>query len=241
MKTIFDINGFIVNALDFSGGMWLLSASILFALLCFCFVLTVRNGRMKLRTFWVETLWLALAYAVLMALGRLAWAPEGGRTVWSPTQPMLVWLGAAVVIIALCIWYFRRRKKHFADLVSSTAIRRSAAGSGAAKYCYALLFASMLVSSVICGLRIACGDSIVHLVVPMALAVLAILLNALTGWRFWYLFGAILLLVYDLLWMQNVLARTNFGYMPLLAMIPLCLASILPMLSLGTMNKSLKK
>ena len=240
MKTIFDINGFIVNKLGFSSGMWLLSASILFALLCFCFVLTVRNGRMKPRTFWIETLWLALAYAVLMMLGRLAWAPEGGRVFWRTAQPMLLWLGAAVVVIALCIWYFRRRKKHYADLVSSTAIRRSAAGSGASKYCYALLFASMLVSSVICGLRIGCGDSIVHLVVPMATVVLMMLLNALTGWRFWYLFGAVLLLAYDLLWMQNVLARTDFGYMPLLAMIPLCLASILPMLSLGTMNNSKK-
>lgn len=240
MKTIFDINGFIVNKLGFSSGMWLLSASILFALLCFCFVLTVRNGRMKPRTFWIETLWLALAYAVLMMLGRLAWAPEGGRVFWRPTQPMLVWLGAAVVVIALCIWYFRRRKKHYADLVSSTAIRRSAAVSGASKYCYALLFASMLVSSVICGLRIGCGDSIVHLVVPMATVVLMMLLNSLTGWRFWYLSGAVLLLAYDLLWMQNVLAQTDFGYMPLLAMIPLCLASILPMLSLGTMNNSKK-
>lgn len=237
MKAIFDINNFIVNALGFSNGIWLLTASILFALLCFCFVLTVRNGRMKPRAFWIETLWLALAYAVLMSLGRVAWAPEGGQACWRPAQPMLVWLGAAVVIISLCVWYFRRRKKRFADQVSSTAIRRSAAGSGAAKYCFALLFASMLVSSVICGLRIACGDSIVHLVVPMALVVLVMLLNALTGWRFWYLIGAVLLLVYDLLWMQNVLARTDFGYMPLLAMLPLCLATILPLFTLGTQKK----
>lgn len=237
MKTIFDINGFIYKALGFSDGMWLLMAAILFALLCFCFVLTVRNGRMKPRTFWIETLWLSIAYAALMLLGRIAWAPEGARVIWNPGQPMLVWLIAAVVLILLCIWYFTRRKKHFADLVSSTAIRRSAAGSGASKCCYALLFASMLVSSVICGLRIGCGDSIVHLAVPMAVVVLMMLLNALTGWRFWYLFGAVLLVAYDFLWMQNILAETNFAYMPLLAMVPLCLAYILPMLSLGTMKK----
>ena len=79
MKTIFDINGFIDKALGFSGGAWLLTAAILFALLCFCFVLTVRNGRMKPRTFWIESLWLALAYAFLMLLGRTTWAPEGGK------------------------------------------------------------------------------------------------------------------------------------------------------------------
>ena len=237
MKTIFDINGFIDKTLGFSGGAWALTAAILFALLCFCFVLTVRNGRMKPRTCWIESLWLALSYAFLMLLGRAAWAPEGGKQLWQPSNPMLVWLIAAVVIIALCIWYFRRRKKFFADLVSATAIRRSAAGSGASKYCYALLFASMLVSCVICGLRIGCGDSVIHLVVPMAAVVLLILLNALTGWRFWYLIGAVLLIVYNLLWIQNVLVETHFGYMPLLAMIPLCLANILPLFSLGTMKK----
>lgn len=237
MKTIFDINGFIDKALGFSGGAWLLTAAILFALLCFCFVLTVRNGRMKPRTFWIESLWLALAYAFLMLLGRTMWAPEGGKVLWQLTNPMLVWLVSAVVIIILYIWYFRRRKKFYADLVSATAIRRSAAGSGASKYCYALLFASMLVSSVICGLRIGCGDSIIHLVVPMALVVIVMLLNALTGWRFWYLIGSVLLIVYDVLWMQNLLARTDFGYMPVLAMLPLCLATILPLLTLGTQKK----
>ena len=237
MKTIFDINGFIDKALGFSGGAWLLTAAILFALLCFCFVLTVRNGRMKPRTFWIESLWLALAYAFLMLLGRTRWAPEGGKVLWQLTNPILVWLVSAVVIIILYIWYFRRRKKFYADLVSATAIRRSAAGSGASKYCYALLFASMLVSSVICGLRIGCGDSIIHLVVPMALVVIVMLLNALTGWRFWYLIGSVLLIVYDVLWMQNLLARTDFGYMPVLAMLPLCLATILPLLTLGTQKK----
>lgn len=236
MKAIIDINGLIYNALGFSDGLWLLTAAILFALLCFCFVLTVRKGRMKPRTFWMESLWLAVWYAVLYAMGFLFYSPTGAP-LYALAHPRLDWCLIALMLISLFSWYFIRRKTHWSDLVSATAIRRSAAGSGASKYCYALLFASMLVSSVICGLRLGCGDSIVHLAVPMALVVLILLLYSLTGWRFWYLFGALLLIAYDFLWIQNLLAETDFAYTPLLAMIPLCLATILPMLSLGTMKK----
>ena len=42
---------------------------------------------------------------------------------------------------------------------------------------------------------------------------------------------------FDFLMLQQLLAMSNFSFMPLLAMIPLCLATILPMLSLGTMKK----
>lgn len=237
MKVYFDINNFISSKLAFSDGMWLLTASIVFALLCFCFVLTVRRGRMKPRTFFIETGWTALWYASLVGLGRLAWAPEGSAPLWKPDNPMLVWLLAAVVIIILYIWYFHRRKKHFSDLASATAIRRSAAGSGASKYCYALLFAGMFVSSVICGLRFGCGDSVVHLLVPMVIVLLALLLYLLTSWQLWYVLGAVCLLFYDLVWMQALLARTQFNYMPLLAMIPLSLSAILPLFSLGLSKK----
>ena len=122
-------------------------------------------------------------------------------------------------------------------MVSSTAIRRSAAGSGASKYCYALLFAGMLVSAVICGMRLGCGDSIVHLLVPMLLVALSVLLFSLTHWKFWYLLNALLLIAYAFLSLQSELAETQFAYTPLLALLPLYLSSILPMLSLGVQKK----
>jgi len=237
MKIIFDINGFIVKTLGFSTGVWALMAAILFALLCLCFVLTVRSGRMKPRTFWIESFWLAIWYSVLYGLGFFAWAPVGKKPVWQPSQPMWLWLIAAIVLSVLFVWYFLRRRKRLADKVSATAIRRSAAGSGASKYCYALLFAGMLVSCVVCALRLGCGDSIVHLVVPIAVVVVSLLLNSLTGWRFWFLLGALLMIVYCVIWLQALLAETHFTYMPSLAMIPLALSAVLPMLSLGTMRK----
>ena len=95
----------------------------------------------------------------------------------------------------------------------------------------------MLISCVIAGLRFGCGDSVVHLVVPMSLVVLSLLLYMLTGWRFWYLLNGILLAGYAFLMLQNMLAVTQFGYFPLLAMIPLYLSSILPLLSLGVQKK----
>lgn len=236
MKTIFDINGFISSKLGFSDGAWLLTSAIVFALLCLCLVLTVRRGRMKARDFLVESGWLALWYWVPFGLGRLAWSPDAAP-VWKPDRPMLVWLAAAVLIILLYIWYFLRRKKHFSDKVSASAIRRSAAGSGAAKYCYALLFAGLFVSSIICGIRFACGDSVIHLLVPMLAVLLSLLLYLLTSWKLWYVLGGISLLCYALVWMQSVLAETDFGYMPLLAMIPLFLSLILPLFALGFSRK----
>ena len=47
MKTIFDINSYLINTLGFSFGLWVLIGAILFALLCLCFLLAVRNGRVK--------------------------------------------------------------------------------------------------------------------------------------------------------------------------------------------------
>lgn len=234
MKSIFDINGFISKSLGFSDGLWVLIAAILFALLCICFVLAVRDGRVKGRQMFIETGWTALWYYGLMALSLFTFWPFGEKkALWTPGQPALVWCVVGVVVIALYILYFRRRKKRSADKVSATAIRRSAAGSGAAKYCYALLFAGMLVSSLICAFRAVAGDSLFHLLVPMCTVVLVLLLFYLTHWRIWFLFGGVTVLAYAVLMVQHVLAETNFTYTPLLAMLPLYLSAILPLFSLA--------
>jgi len=234
MKPIFNINEWILKALDFSYGLWILIAAVLFALLCLFFLGAVRGGRVKPRQMFIETGWTALWYFGLILLSLLTYWPfKKGSALWTPGGPMWVWLIAAVVVIVLYVIYFRKRKKHFADMVSATAIRKSAAGSGASKYCYALLFAGMLVASVVTGVRVVGGDSFIHLLVPMLTVVLVLLLNRLTRWGFWFLLGAVLLVGYDFLMMQNMLAVTSFAYTPLLAMIPLYLSQILPMFSLA--------
>ena len=137
------------------------------------------------------------------------------------------------MIIVVFVWIFLKRRKRFADRVSATAIRRSAAGSGAAKYAYAVLFAGMLLSTLICGLRFGCGDSFIHLLVPMAIVTVSLLLFLLTHWKFWYVLGSLAVLVYAFLVIQAELVETQFTYTPLLALIPLYLAAILPMGALG--------
>ncbi len=230
MKSIFDINGFIAQSLGFSNGLWVLIGAVLFALLCLCFILAVRGGRVKGCAMFIETGWTALWYFGLLGMSLFTYWPFGKKkALWSPSQPALVWCIAAVVVIVLYFFYFRKRKKQSADKVSATAIRRSAAGSGAAKYCYALLFAGMLVSSVVCAMRAVGGDSLFHLLVPMCTVVLALLLFYLTHWRIWYLLGCAIVLVYAVLMIQHVLAYTQFAYMPVLAMIPLYLSVILPL------------
>ena len=232
MKPVFDINAYLADKLAFSNGLWLLIASITFALLCVCFVFSVGRGRLKARHMLVETAWVALWYYGILALSLITVFPKE-KPLWQPANPLPVWCGAAAVSFLGFLLYFFKRKKRYVQMSSANAIRKSAAASGAARFSYALLFAAMLVSSVICGIRIAMGDSIFHLLVPMVLVVLALLLHGFTHWRIWFVLAAVVIVAYDFLMIQNVLATTNFAYFPLVAMIPLQLAIILPLLSLS--------
>ena len=238
MKKIFDINGYLTDRTGVSSGVWGIVAAGVFVLLCLNFVLAVRDGRVKGRQMLVEAGWTALWYVGLVLLSLLTWWPfEKGSAPLAPARPVLVWCVAATLVTALYIWYFLKRKKRAADKVSATAIRRSAAGSGAAKFCYALLFAGMLVSSAVCAIRAAVGESIVPLVVPMALVALALLLSRLTRLREWYLLATVLLLLYTGLTIDTILADTAFRYMPAVALIPLYLSSVLPMAVLAFQKK----
>lgn len=232
MKPIFDINAYLADKLAFSNGLWLLIASITFALLCICFVFSVGRGRLKARHMLVETAWVALWYYGILALSLITVFPKE-KPLWQPANPLPVWCGAAAVAFLGFLLYFFKRKKRYVQMSSANAIRKSAAASGAARFSYALLFAAILVSSVICGIRIAMGDSIFHLLVPMVLVVLALLLHGFTHWRIWFVLAAVAIVAYDFLMIQNVLSTTNFAYFPLVAMIPLQLAIILPLLSLS--------
>ena len=232
MRSIFDINSLIINKLGFSNGLWVLIGAVLFALLCFFFLMAVRNGRVKPRTMLVETGWTLLWYLGIQALSLLFYWPKG-EPVLHPGNPLWVWAPAAVLIAAGYVLYFFKRRKRFVDQVTANAIRRSAAGSGASKYAYALLFAGLLVATGISVVRVACGDSILHLLVPMFVTVVTLLLFSLTQWKFWFALGGVLILAYAFCWMQSVLTYEGFGYTPLLAMIPLFLSLVLPMFTLA--------
>lgn len=232
MHAIFDTNSLLINKLGFSNGLWVLIGAILFALLCFFFLLAVRDGRVKPRAILVETGWTLLWYYGVFGLSMLVYWPKGEPLI-QLSNPVWVWGAAAVVLVASYVLYFRKRRKRSVDQVSANAIRRSAAGSGASKYAYALLFAGSLVATLISVVRVCCGDSILHLLVPMCITVLALLLFSLTKWKVWYALGGLLILAYAFFWMQSVLSYDGFGYMPLLAMIPLFLSLVLPMFTLA--------
>lgn len=237
MKSIFDINSFIINTLGFSNGLWVLIGAIVFALLCLCFLLAVRNGRVKGGQMLREAFWMAVWYYGITGLTAVTFLPNRENPLWHPGKPLLVWCIAAVVIICLFFWYFLKRKKRFSDRVSAYAVRRSAAGSGASKFCYALLFGGMLLAFVIACLRVGCGDSILHLIVPMAVVVLTLLLFYLTKWKFWYAAGGLLIAVYGILVIQNALTYSHFSFFPSLPLVVLYLSSVLPLFSLA-FNKS---
>ena len=103
MRPIFDINSLLINKSGFSNGLWVLIGAILFALLCVLFLLSVRRGRVKPLEVVVETGWTLLWYFGVQALSLITHGP-GGKSLWTPEQPVWVWCPAAVVLLGGYLW-----------------------------------------------------------------------------------------------------------------------------------------
>lgn len=234
MKPVFDIRGFLTDTLGFSKGLWMLIGAIAFALLCLVFTGAVRRGKVKARQTFIEAGLVAIWHAAVFVLSLITFWPKG-EPIWHPGNPMILWLISAAVLLVVLCWIYLQRKKRFADEVSATAIRRSAAGSGAGKYARALLFGGSLILAILSGISIALsygGSSWLVWLVPLVLVVLFQLLASLTGWRIWHALGALCVLAFAVLSMQQTLAVSGFGFTPLLAGIPVYLSVILPMITL---------
>jgi len=237
MEPIFDIHGLFSVTLGFSKGLWLLIGAIAFALLCLLFMGAVRSGRVKARQSFVEAGLVALWYCAVFALSLITYWPKG-TPLWTPSSPMPLWLGSAAVLTLVLLWIYLRRKKRFADQVSATAIRRSAADSGAGKYARALLFGGSLVLAVLAGVSSAVfPDPCFDWLVPLLLVVVFQLFVSLTGWRIWYMLGALCILAFAFLSMQQSLALDGFGNTPILAAFPVYLSVVLPMITLTFLKK----
>lgn len=226
MQPIIDIYGFLKGNLAFSQGLWLLLKSVAFALLCLLFIGALRNGRVKGRQTFIEAGIVALWTAGVFGLSLIP---------WDPAYPALVWCVAAGILLVVLVWIYLKRKKKFADQVSSTAIRRSAAWSGAGKYARALLFGGLLVMSLLSWVG---SKGSFAMLVPLVAAELLLLLAALTRWRLWYVLSALLQAAFAVLLMQQVLACEGFGVRGLLALIPVFLSVILPLITLTFLKKN---
>lgn len=241
MQPIVDIYGFLKGNLAFSQGLWLLIKSLAFALLCLLFIGSLRNGRVKGRQTFIEAGLVALWYVVALLLGMVTFntLSEKGNQVfhplWTPAYPALVWCIAAAILLVVLVWIYLKRKKKFADQVSSTAIRRSAAWSGAGKYARALLFGGLLVMSLLSWVG---SKGSFATLIPLVATELFLLLAALTRWRIWYALGALVIAAFAVLLMQQVLALEGFGVTPLISFIPLYLSVILPLITLTFLKKN---
>lgn len=194
MKEFFDhtLIPLLTSLNGLSSGLWALIGAVSFALLCLCFLLAVGRGRVKACQTFIEAGIVAVWSAFLFLAGFLL-MPLLARL--APSWPVVCVAAAGAVIIVILVWIYLHRKKRFADKVSASAIRRSAAGSGAGKYARALLFGGLLVLSVwvIVGL-VTGGQKAAAGVALLAASAVMLLLAALTGWRIWYMLLALVYL-----------------------------------------------
>lgn len=224
MKPIFDINSFLNHSLPLSRETWMTVGAAAFLLLCLIIIGTVRRGRVKASQIFAEA---GMVLIWTLGVSALSLIP------WTPVYPMAIWCGTAVVLFVVLLWIYLHRKKSSSDRATSYAIRRSAAGSGAAKYSRSLLFGGLLVLSLqgVAGFFMnAPGYAVV---VPLCVAVLAILLAGLTRWRFWYGLGALVITAYVVLSVQQLLALKGFGMTIMLSALPTYLSAVLPMVTLS--------
>ncbi len=224
MKPIFDINSFLNHSLPISRETWMIVGAAAFLLLCLIIIGTVRSGRVKASQVFAEAgmvlIWTLGVYA-------LSLVP------WTPVYPVAIWCGTASVLFVVLLWIYLHRKKRSSDRVSSYAIRRSAAGSGAAKYARALLFGGLLVLSLLGVAGFYIDAPAFTVAAPLCVAVLALLLAGLTRWRFWYALGALVITVYAVLAVQQLLALKGFGMIIVLSALPTFLSVVLPMVTLS--------
>ena len=232
MKPIYDIYSFLTQNIGFSKGLWILIGAIAFALLCLLFIGLVRSGKVKAGQTFIEAGLVAIWHSGVFALSLLTFWPKG-EPLWRPSNPVLVWLVVAAVLLVVLTWIYLHRKKRFADRVSATAIRRSAAGSGAGKYARALLLGGSLVLAVLAGVSCLVSKGVgFSWLIPLVIVVVFEWLAVLTRWRIWHFLGALCVLAFVVLSMQQLLSMNGFSVTPLLAGIPVYLSVILPMFTL---------
>lgn len=167
-----------LSGIKLSGGSLALTGAITLAVCCILLSLTVLRGKTTGRLIFGEAL-LTLGWYALAALAGML--PSLIEPLQASGRIYTIAAGCIVLILFVLFYYSRRSKASKA--ASSTAIRKSASGSGEVKHAYSVLYGNiiLMLAAGVC-FYIAAGDN-KFLLVPLAVTALAVIIWRLAGWR----------------------------------------------------------
>ena len=167
-----------IGLLSFSKGGYLLANSIVLALFCLIFVFAVISGRIRPIKVLIASaklfLWAIVAFGIGELIAWLICLITGAKfsfmgIVRGVQFDEWVMIGTAVITALIVLFCFITGRKRSADRISATAIRKSAAASGATKYSYNLLYGSMLLLLLLSAILLLIIGENFFFVLPLAL------------------------------------------------------------------------
>jgi hypothetical protein len=233
-----------IGLLSFSKGGYLLANSIVLALFCIIFSFALISGRIRPLKVLVASAKVLLWALVAFGIGELiAWVVSlivGAKfsfmgVVRGVQFDEWVMIGTAVVTALIVTTCFLFGRKKSADRISATAIRKSAAASGATKYSYNLLYGTMLLLLLLSAILLfAIGENF-FFVLPLALAAASVFLWRITTWRGWLLAAIVVTLLHAFSFLYIVIIALTMGALGVLPLfMVIYLALLLPLADLYT-------
>lgn len=171
-------------------GLFALCNAVLLALLCALFCSSVISGRIKSKDF-LNTFLRRLVAAVVCA-GVGAAIGTAVRGVNAPMDKLIPFIAVPVVVIVLNLVFYLRSRKLAVSKGIGNSVRKSAAASSASRHSVGAVFGTLFVSVVAVVLAFVLKRGEADILVPVAAAILAMLLWRITGWRLWLLAGSMI-------------------------------------------------
>lgn len=228
-----------IGLLSFSKGGYLLANSIVLALFCLIFVFAVISGRIRPIKVLIASaklfLWAIVAFGIGELIAWLICLITGAKfsfmgIVRGVQFDEWVMIGTAVITALIVLFCFITGRKRSADRISATAIRKSAAASGATKYSYNLLYGSMLLLLLLSAILLLIIDENFFFVLPLALAAASMFLWRVTTWRGWLLVAIVITLLHAFSFLYIVIIALTMGALGVLPFfILIYLALLLPL------------
>lgn len=221
---------FKISQPQLSFGLRTLFTAITFALYCCVLVFSIISGRSKFAFSAVKAAKILIWMLLLAIVGALV-----SRYVTTAYPSEIMYASIGVVAIAF-IWRYVARRKRSSDAVSSTAIRRSAAGSGASKYSFAMLHGALLVAMLATVtyffLTMKKSDNY-FILAPLAATLVSIILWRIVRWRGMLLVAILAVLSAAIIFVYGSVVSYGFSaFAPVVAFSLLYLAMLVPMCDL---------
>ena len=194
-----------LDKLALNKGLMLLLCSITLALMCVELCVSVKRGRVYARKVVTTACQAILIVAVVAAIGfLLSMLPLAG--IW---QFVVYYALLAVVIAAVIIIYCAGERKAV-RLATANALRKSAAPTASVRHAKGWLYGAGIAHIIVAAVALAIGRPDYYLaMVPVAIATLAVLLQAILPIRVWYALAAIAIIAFVVLtfWSDIISAK----------------------------------